>query len=179
MKVVKLVGLVLLLLVLVGLFLPTTYDISRSITIDAPAARVHEWVGDLARWPEWTPWAEHDPTLQVTNGPQTTGIGAQQSWTGAEGGGKLTFTRCSPTEGIAYDMAFIHEGEDLPSKSAMLYREEGGATTVTWTLQGDGADFLPPVVGGWMNLFMKGAINAEFDKGLAKLKQVVEAAGQG
>lgn len=177
MKLLKILGIVLLLLVLVGLFLPTDYDIRREVTIQAPAAKVHAWVGDLTKWPDWTPWQEHDPSTRVTLGARTTGVGASQTWTSDGGDGELTFTACSPAEGIAYDMAFLMDGERVPAQSTMLYREQGGATTVTWTMQGDAADFMPPVVGGYMNLVMKGAINGEFDKGLAKLKQVVEAGG--
>jgi uncharacterized protein YndB with AHSA1/START domain len=177
MKLLKILGFVILLLVLVGLFLPTAYDIRREVTIQAPAARVHAWVGDLAKWPEWTPWQEHDPTTMVTLGPVTSGMGASQTWTSEGGDGELTITASSPSEGITYEMAFILDGERVPAKSVMRYAEHGGATTVTWTMQGDAADFMPPVVSGYMNLMMEGSINAEFDKGLAKLKQVVEAGG--
>lgn len=177
MKLLKILGVVLLLLVLVGLFLPTTYDIRREVTIQAPAAAVHVWVGDLTKWPDWTPWQEHDPSTQVTLGPVTSGVGASQSWTSEGGDGELTLTKCSPTEGIAYDMTFVQDGERLPASSTMLYAEQGGGTTVTWMMQGDAADFMPPVVAGYMNLMMKSAISGEFDKGLAKLKQKVEAGG--
>jgi hypothetical protein len=179
MKLLKILGIVLLLLVLVGFLLPTGFDIRREVTIQAPAAAVHAWVGDLTKWPEWTPWQEHDPTTKVTLGPITTGVGASQSWTSEGGDGEIAFTTCSPTEGVAYEMAFLQEGERLPARGVLRYGEQGGATTVTWTMQGDAADDMPVVVAGYMNLMMKGAIAAEFDKGLAKLKQVVEAAAQG
>ncbi len=179
MKLLKILGIVLLLLVLVGFLLPTGYDIRREVTIQAPAARVHTWVGDLTKWPAWTPWQEHDPTTKVTLGPITTGVGASQTWTSEGGDGELTFTTCSLAEGVAYELAFIIEGKRVPARSTLRYAERGGATTVTWTMQGDAADFMPPVVAGYMNLMMKGAISDEFDKGLAKLEQVVESGGQG
>jgi hypothetical protein len=36
-------------------------------------------------------------------------------------------------------------------------------------------DLAIPVLGGWMRLLFLGAMQSDFDKGLAKLKRVVEA----
>ena len=41
MKVLKFLGIVVVLPVVVGLFLPTVYDIRREVTIQAPAAGEH------------------------------------------------------------------------------------------------------------------------------------------
>src|SRR5262245_14663703 len=91
---------IVLLLALAGLVLPNDYNFSRSVTINATPAQVHALVGDLARWPDWAPWYDEDPTIKTTMGAKTTGVGASQSWTAESGDGKLILTRCDAEQGI-------------------------------------------------------------------------------
>ena len=92
----------LVVIVVVGLFLPTSYTVERSIVIDATPAQIHTYVGDLNKWGTWEPWTEEDPTIVITKGEKTEGVGATQSWVGESGDGALTFTKDSPGEGIEF-----------------------------------------------------------------------------
>lgn len=170
-KILLVLAALFVLAILVGLALPTAFVVERSIVVAAPPAKVHACVGDLRRWSEWTVWQESSPTMKTEFGPATTGVGASQRWTDASGSGRLVFTRCDET-GVAYDMAFIDEGAEMPAKGALDYAAQGGATRVTWSMSGD---FDTPVLGGWMRLLVQGRIEEDFEKGLAKLKRMVEA----
>jgi hypothetical protein len=171
-------ALLLVLFLVVGLILPTDYSVSESVEIDATAAEVHVFVGELRKWPEWAPWEENDPTIVTTYGPTTTGVGASQSWTSeTEGAGELTLTKCDPATGIAYDMAFIVGETRSPARADMSYAASGAGTTVTWSMEGDMSEMLPPVLDGYMTLLMPEMIGEMFRQGLDKLKVVVEAAG--
>ena len=174
MKILKtLLSIVIILIVIVvvvGLFLPTSYTVERSIVIDAPPAKIHEYVGDLNNWDSWEPWREGDPTIVITKGEKTKGVGASQSWVGDSGDGALTFTKDSPTEGIEYDLVF--DDGTYASQSAMKYSPlEDGETEVTWTMTGDMGT---PVIGGYFVLMMDSMVGKMFDKGLANLKNTVE-----
>lgn len=160
----------IVIVVVVGLFLPTSYTVERSVDIDATPVQIHKYVGDLNNWSTWEPWREGDPTIVVTHGEKTKGVGASQSWVGESGDGALTFTKDSPTEGIEYDL-FFDDGAYV-SQSAMTYDPLGdGETKVTWTMSGDiGA----PVIGGYFALMMDSMIGDMFDKGLSNLKNTVE-----
>jgi len=173
-----LIGLVIFLAVIavIGLVLPTEYEIEKSIEIDATPEAIHAFVGDLEQWESWAPWYEADPTIKVTMGEKTTGVGASQSWTAEDGDGELTFTESDAKTGIGYDMAFIMGETRAPSVSAMKYKTANGKTTVTWTMNGDADAFAPPVIGGYMTALMKGQIGGMFDQGLENLKTKVEAA---
>ena len=175
----KKVLIVLVLLVavvaLVGIATPTDYDIGTSLVINATPEQVHAYVGHLEKWPEWAPWEEEDPTIVTTLGDKTTGVGASQSWTSKDGDGELTLTKCDPATGIAYEMAFIMEGERFPSTSAMTYKAVDGGTEVTWTMQGDWKGAMPPIVDAWMKIFTPMMIGGMFDQGLQNLKGLVEA----
>lgn len=165
---------VIALLVVVGLVAPKDYAVAESITVRAPPDHVHRYVGDLRRWPEWTPWQEHDPTIVTTYGERTAGVGASQSWAGKDGEGELTLTRSDPNSGIAYQMAFIMDQTRIPASGALAYTPTDGGTEVTWTMEGSWKGAVPPVLDGWMKILSPWMIGSEFQRGLAKLKQVVE-----
>lgn len=162
--------LILIIIVVAGLFLPTSYTVERSITVDASPEEVHQHVGDLTKWDEWAPWKEEDPTIVVTRGDKTKGVGASQSWVGESGDGALTITKDSPEEGIEYDLVF--EGGQYVCQSAVVYEElSKGETKVTWIMNGD---METPVIGGYFAILMDSMVGDMFDRGLQNLKTKVE-----
>lgn len=169
-KFLSFIILLVLILGVIGYFLPTNFKVSRTATISSSAAHIHEYVGDLNKWQSWTPWKGEDPEIEITIGERTTGIGASQSWTDQHGGGSLTFTSWSPENGIEYDLFF--DGGKYKSKSAIQYDTSSQTRTrVHWTLNGDMG---MPIIGGYFALFMKYSIGKMFQDGLNQLKTIVE-----
>jgi hypothetical protein len=174
MKILKTIFSIIIVLIVVvvvlGLFLPTSYTVERSIVINASPSQIHKYVGDLNNWNTWEPWREEDPTIVIMHGEKTKGVGASQSWVGECGDGALTFTKDSPTEGIAYDLVF--DDGTYVSQSAMTYDPlEDEETKVTWTMSGDMGT---PVIGGYFAIIMDAMVGRTFDKGLSNLKSIVE-----
>lgn len=174
LKLLKLGGLgivaLILVLVLVSFLLPSTFEVERSVVIQADPEMIHALVGDLSRWDEWAPWKEEDPTIVVTFGPATMGVGASQLWTGESGEGELTFTEWNPEKGIAYDLAF-DQGAYL-STGRISYHPLDGATKVTWSMAG--AVGLNPI-DRYFALMMDSMVGPMFERGLARLKHAAEA----
>ncbi|MBL8863105.1 MAG: SRPBCC family protein [Planctomycetes bacterium] len=170
-KVLTTIAILILVFVLIGALYPRDFKVVRTVVVNADAAKVHALVGDLKRWDEWTPWKESDPTIVTTFGPITTGVGASQTWTGKDGDGRLIFTKCDPTTGIACDMAFLDGDRELPSKTWLSYAPAAGGTQVEWGIEGR-MDI--PVLGGWLAMFSGSMIGGAFEKGLANLKRKVE-----
>jgi len=163
----------LALLVVVGLFLDDHYRVERSVVIDADPGAIHEVLGDLARWSEWTPWEDEDPSIVNHLGERTTGVGASQTWTANSGDGRLEFTASSPLEGVAFDVWFGNEA--APHESALLYSAAGAATRVTWSMEGDMGT---PVIGGYFARLADGMMGPMFERGLEKLRRLVESERQ-
>ena len=90
----------------VGRCLPSGYSFERSIVINAPSVKLHRYVDDLKEWHKWQPWPEEDPTIAVTFGDKTVGVGANQTWTSRGGPGKLTYTSSSPEKGVEFEISF-------------------------------------------------------------------------
>lgn len=172
-----LIGLLVLLVLIcaVGLVMPTEYAVERRLDIAAPAAVIHPWIDDLQKWEQWTPWVEDDPSIVTTYGTLTAGVGASQSWTSDSGNGELTLTRSDPATGIAYEMAFVDGDMRAPASCEMRLEPKGEGTTVTWTMRGDAADFMPPVVRGLMRPLLESEIGAMFDRGLENLRARAES----
>jgi uncharacterized protein YxeA len=167
-----LIGLVVIIviLVVVGFLLPTEYEVSRYIMIDAKPSKIHDHVGDLRSWEEWQTWKDEDPSIEITFGKKTTGVGARQTWTGKEGEGELVFTSSDSKRGVGYDMSF-QQGR-YTSTGSIQYEEKGKSTRVTWTMSGD---WPVPVVGGYMVLLFTPMIGESFEKSLSNLKSRIES----
>lgn len=164
------IGALVALFIIVGFLLPAGYQIERSLVIGAAPGQIHVLVGDLKRWPEWTPWQEVDPSIRTVLGETTTGVGASQTWQGESGTGELVFTRCEPNWGVAYDLVFGDNG--LMTHGSVRYEKVADGTKVTWSMQGDMGN---NIIGRYFGLMLDSLVGSDFERGLAKLKSRVES----
>lgn len=160
---------VLALIVAVAYVLPSSGHVERSIAIQRPPSLVYGLVNGYARFDEWSPWADLDPTMEArVSGPRS-GVGAKYEWRGndAVGTGVQTIRESVPYERVATDLVF----GDGPAKAAFLLASESGGTRVTWTLD---MEFGGNPLRRWFGLLLDRMVGADYDKGLAKLKAVAE-----
>lgn len=168
----KRIGILLLLLVLVigiiGLLLPRTWHVERSVTIDATPDRVLPFVANLKRWQDWSVWTKNlDPKVINTYGGPDEGVGARWQWQGpVMGRGAMTVTQADPT-GVAIEEAI--ESTEVNAKGRLSFVAQGNGTTVTWVDDGT----LPPM-GGYFRPAVEEMLGTNFEKGLKGLKALVE-----
>lgn len=83
-----------LLLILLILFIgsaiyvalqPSSYNISRSLVIDAPKELIYSEVSDFKNWSEWSPWFDENSKLSTNNVEKSTPYGDSYSWIGKDG----------------------------------------------------------------------------------------------
>jgi hypothetical protein len=176
MKILKkvflaLVALVVVLLV-VGYFLPASYRVERSIVIRARPDAVFARVNTLKHWPEWTAWTvARFPDMKLSFSGPDAGEGAVYSWTGkTSGDGTLKITKSEPGKLITYDLDFEH-GKYL-SKGEISFTAEGEMVAVKWANAGDlGAN----PVNRWFGLLMDRMMGPDLQAGLDNLKRQMEA----
>lgn len=144
-------------MLVVGMVLPTTYTVSRSVIIEADPEDIHEYVGDLTKWDLWAPWTEADPTIVVRFGDKASGVGASQSWVGEDG------------RGFLFDCNLPGGASD--GRSAVRYHATDDNTRVTWIFKGA---FKMPIIGGYRAAMMDSMVGGMFEQGLARLKHTVE-----
>jgi hypothetical protein len=149
----------------------STYEVTRSTTIEAPSAVVHDLIADFHEWPRWSPWEDLDPDLERTFSGAERGEGAVYDWSGNRkaGQGRMEVTGDEPLE-VVVAVTFL---KPFTSTSTATFRlePEGPATKVTWTMVGPKtiASRMMSVVGGMDKL-----IGTDFEKGLARLKETAE-----
>jgi uncharacterized protein YndB with AHSA1/START domain len=164
------VGAIALAAVVVGLFLPSTFAIRRSIDIAAPADRVYDYIVEPRKWSEWSVWTRRDPNMRVVYSGPPFGMGARWTWESkSEGNGTMEFTRVEPNRRVEYALFF--PDFNMRSTGELRLEPANGTTRVTWTNEGD--------VGGnplkhYLAAAMDRMVGPDFQQGLANLKALAE-----
>ena len=176
MKILKTIGFLILGLValalIVGAFQPTRFEYERSTDINAQKEAIFAKVNDLRTFEEWGPWKEEDPSMEITYGEKTEGLGASYFWDGEKSGtGTMTVTESTPPTWQKTSIEF--DGEGGGDGWFKLEEGENGATKTFW---GFGMDIPYPM--NAMMLFTGGSMEKEmnrmFDLGLSNLKSMCE-----
>lgn len=50
---------------IVGMFLPTSYSVTRSIVVNSPDSVVYNHVANFNNFMKWNPWYKMEPTAKV------------------------------------------------------------------------------------------------------------------
>ncbi len=153
---------------------PAEFQITRSATMAAPAATVFAQVNDFHLWQAWSPWAKHDPQMKQTYDGPASGAGAKYAWVGNKkvGEGRMTITESKPGERIVIKLEFLKPFA-ATNVTEFAFKAEGNQTVVTWTMLGKN-NFMAKAFCMFMN--MDKMVGGDFEKGLAAMKAVVEAA---
>jgi hypothetical protein len=169
------VAVVVVFLIVVALQ-PSQYGVTRSLAIAAPPDTIFPHVNELKKWEAWNPWGKIDPNMKLTYDGPPSGIGASYSWIGNRevGEGRMSITESKPSEHIRFKLEFFKPMAGV-SDTVFTFKSQGGQTEVTWAMTGQNN-----FVGKAFCLFMSmdKMIGGQFEKGLADLKAVVEAAAK-
>jgi hypothetical protein len=171
-----LIGLVVFLiaLVVVVALQPSEFRVARTATIAAPAPVVFAQVNDFHNWDAWSPWAKLDPAMTQAYQGAPAGPGAVYTWAGNRdvGEGRMTITESRPNELIRIKLEFQKPFAST-NTAQFAFKPDGNATAVTWSMVGR-KTFLTKAI--FLFVSMDQLLGSEFDKGLAQLKSVAEAA---
>ena len=164
-------GLIALLL-LVAVFLPSRYQVERSLEINKPPEVVFGQVADFNNWLKWNPWTEMDPAAKNTITGEARQPGSTWAWEGKTiGAGSLTFELIEPNQRVQSKLVFTapQQGE---ARDTWTFTPTASGTKVNWHNEGD----LDYPIGRYVGLMLDGSIlGPQFEKGLENLKRVCEA----
>ena len=155
---------------------PSEYRVARSATIAAPAPEVFAQVNDFHKWEAWSPWAKLDPAARNTFEGAASGTGAVFAWAGNSkvGEGRMTITESRPNELVRIKLEFAKPFA-ATNTAEFTFKPDGERTAVTWSMFGHN-NFVGKAVCLVMNTDK--TVGGEFDKGLASMKSVAEAAAR-
>jgi uncharacterized protein YndB with AHSA1/START domain len=172
---IGLAALVVLLVVVVALQ-PSEFRITRTATVAAPPSAVFAQVNDFHKWEAWSPWAKLDPAARNTFDGAPAGSGAVFAWAGngQVGEGRMTIIESRPDELVRIKLEFMKPFA-ATNTAEFTFKPDGERTAVTWSMYGHN-NFIGKAVCLVMN--MDKTLGGEFDKGLAAIKSVAEAAAR-
>jgi effector-binding domain-containing protein len=175
MKLLKRIGIgllaIILLLVIISFFLPREVRVERSVEMNAKPEAPFTLVNNLRMWNEWSPWYRIDSNAVWEFGEVTEGQGAWYSWASEHpevGKGKLTITESKQDELVQTEVEFAGQGKGT---GIFTFAPAGEGVKVTWVMESDMG--MNPV-GKWMGLFMDKMLGAQFESGLAAMKEAAE-----
>jgi len=148
-----------------------SYSVERSITVNAPATRLHGLVDDFHLWTRWSPWEDIDPDLDRAYSGSDQGVGAHYAWSGNRkaGSGSMEITGSTP-EGVDITVRFLKPFK-ATNRTRLSFESTDVGTRVRWVMTGEQTGLMA-VLGRFMN--MDKMIGPDFEKGLARLKAVAE-----
>lgn len=179
MKILKIIGIILLVIVLAGVgilvFGPSEVHMERQITIEAPANAVFKEVNGYRTFDQFSAWAEIDTAARITIEGPTTGVGAKYSWDSEDpnlGKGSTEIIESEESKMVKSQMSF--EGFSGDAYATWFLNEEEGKTNVTYTYD------WKEITGFWrfFALATESMLGPMYEETLANLKTRVEGRPQ-
>jgi len=177
-KALYLIVITCLIFLIVGLYLPKTVHVERSVEIARPASTVFVLLNGFGTFSAWSPWSERDPeTVYGYSGP-VSGVGARMSWSGDPrlvGSGWQEITASTPWSLVGLQMQL-----DQVGKATSYYRIREGEDRIdlTWGFDMnlvEGQGFFSGLLVRYFGLFFDRWIGADFEAGLARFKAYAES----
>ncbi|WP_421726445.1 SRPBCC family protein [Bauldia sp.] len=162
---------VIVILVVVGFFLPRQPIVSRSIAVAATPDAVYAVVSDLRRFNDWSPWYGRDPDAVYTFTGPADGVGQTMRWESdmpEVGSGTMTIAALDPDSQVDIDLDF---GDQGLASTWVTIAPEGEGANVTWAFT---TDFGYNPIARYLGMMIDDMIGGDYETGLEKLKAVVE-----
>jgi uncharacterized protein YndB with AHSA1/START domain len=173
----KFIGLIVLLLI-VGMLLtaatrPDTFAVQRTAVIKAPPEKVFPHINDFDRWLAWSPWEKKDPAMKRSYGASKSGKGAKYAWEGNSevGQGSMEIADSVAPSRVALKLDFVKPFEAHNHVEFVLKSEAGGATHLSWRMEGP-VPYFAKIIHLFMD--MDKMVGKDFETGLANLKAIAE-----
>lgn len=165
-----------LVLVTAGLsfFLPTHQTIKKSVTINAPVAKIYTHLSKLENFNKLTVWGLQDSLLQYSYTGRDGSVGASTTWKGTpeiSGQGTITLTGFQVDRTIGHDINFTTPQKGAATSAFNLLPTGNTTTEVSWVFK-----MATPRPMNIFNLIfnLNEQMGVDFEKGLSALKMRME-----
>lgn len=168
--------LIILVLVLAGasFLLPGKAEVSRSVTINAPAEAIFPYVNSMQETEKWSPWLSRDPETKLSYSGPEAGVGNTLNWASEHpqvGTGSQEVIESVQNQTVKTALDFGPMGK---ATASFVLQPKGEETQVTWGFESDLG--LNPM-SRWMGLMMDKWVGTDYERGLENLKALVEKQG--
>ena len=163
-------------LLVVGVFLPTSAHVERSIRTTASPDTVYGIVNGFRRFNEWSPWAGLGPQARYTFSGPATGVGARMEWSSDKpevGSGSQEITAVEPGRSVTMRLDFAGQSA---ATSTMVIEPMDGGSLVRWSFD---TSYEGNLAMRYLGLLFDRMIGADYEKGLSRLRSIAEGAVAG
>ena len=166
------IGAILVVVIILSLIAPKSYDVSRSIVINKPKAEVFSFLLSLKKMDLWSPWAKKDPNMVKTYTGDDEKVGFISHWVGNKevGEGEQEIIKIEPDR-ISSELRFIKPFKSTSDAYLVVEEIDADSTKVIWGFSGKNV-FPMSIVALFMS--MDKMVGKDFEAGLASLKAVLE-----
>lgn len=165
--------LILIAIIALSIFIavqPNEFTVTRTRTINAPAAVIFNNVNDYKNWASWSSWVEKDPALKITLPQLTKGEGSSYTWEDKNGIGTMTTVKTNTNKSINQVMQI---GEYPESNVSWTFNSnQDKSTNVTWTISGKNLPFNFKAYNAFMGGMDK-QIGPDYERSLEKLDSIL------
>lgn len=149
------------------------YSVSRQVVVKASAEKLFPYINNSKRTNDWMPWKDSDPNVQMTYSGPDEGVGSIASWDsqGQMGTGKAEVVESKVNESVKTKLTYTKPFEMIQMAEVSLTPQPDG-TVVRWSVEGKN-NFIGRIFCFFMG--MDKMVGSEFEKGLNKLKSMIES----
>ncbi|AKS41808.1 SRPBCC family protein [Wenzhouxiangella marina] len=160
-----------IVIILVGFFLPREVTVQRTRLIDAPPERVHAVLEDLRYFSQWSPWYARTPDAGYRLEGPSSGPGATLSWQDerGSGAGRLWIVASQAPESIDLKL----ELGDTEADNFFRIGPADGGSSVTWGMRMRFGTF--DLTGRYIGLMLPNLVGNDYREGLDRLADYLDA----
>jgi uncharacterized protein YndB with AHSA1/START domain len=172
-KIVITAGILIAGVLVYAAFQPSTFLISRSVSINAAPEKIYPYMSDFHKGDLWTPYKKRDPSMKRTYSGAPSGKGAVYEFAGDKkkvGSGRLEIIEAVPPYKVVLTLDLF---EPMKGRNIVEYTLEpkGGSTNVTWSMRGTN-NYLSKLICTFISVDKM--VGNDFEAGLTNLKALLE-----
>ena len=166
---------VIITVVALSFFLPTSQKVERSVVINAAAADIYNQLIKLENFNKFSVWSQQDSSAVYTLTGTDGTVGAATSWKGSteiSGEGKIEIISLETNKTVKHKLHFTKPKKGTAVSTFVLNQTNNNSTTVLWTF-----NMATPRPWNIFNLLysLDEEMGKDFDDGLSALKALIEA----
>ncbi len=165
---------ILVLLLFMASIAPKTYDVSRSIEINATKETIFPYLKFLEKQREWSPWSKKDPNMDTKLIGTDGEVGAVSYWKGNKdvGEGEQELTKIIDGKRVEGELRFFKPWKSESACYMDLEEISPDTNKVTWGFTGKNK-FPFRIMMVFMS--MDKMVGKDFEEGLQMLKRKLES----
>lgn len=156
----------------VGLFLPKTARIQRSVEVANPIVQAYDVLNGFHRFTEWNPWAATDPGMTLERQGERFGVGAKLIFTGSPdgnaGNGQLELVASELNESdasIKMELANGWSGDNKRVTFKLVQDGKTRAVNVQWDVR---IEYGWDILGRYKGMYLDGTLGENMETALAR-----------